>query len=61
MKKMKVLAKLKPEIGVWMDAASIPEPGHNDIRIKILKTAICGTDVHIYDWDEWSQNTIPCP
>jgi threonine 3-dehydrogenase len=61
MKKMKVLAKLKPEIGIWMDEAPIPEPGHNDIRIKIVKTAVCGTDVHIYNWDEWSQNTIPVP
>lgn len=38
-----------------------PEVGHNDILIKIKKTAICGTDVHIYNWDEWSQKTIPVP
>ena len=41
--------------------APVPEPGHNDLLIKIRKTAICGTDVHIYNWDEWSQKTIPVP
>ncbi len=61
MKKMKVLAKLKPEPGIWMDEVMIPEPGHNDILIKVKKTAICGTDIHIFNWDEWSQKTIPVP
>lgn len=56
---MKVLAKLKPEEGMWMSEADKPEVGYNDILIKIKKTAICGTDVHIYNWDEWSQNTVP--
>lgn len=56
---MKVLAKLKPEEGMWMSEADKPEIGYNDILIKIKKTAICGTDVHIYNWDEWSQNTVP--
>ena len=56
---MKVLAKLKPEEGMWMSEADRPEVGYNDILIKIKKTAICGTDVHIYNWDEWSQNTVP--
>lgn len=56
---MKVLAKLKPEEGIWMSEADKPEVGYNDILIKIKKTAICGTDVHIYNWDEWSQNTVP--
>lgn len=56
---MKVLAKLKPEQGIWMSEADKPEVGYNDILIKIKKTAICGTDVHIYNWDEWSQNTVP--
>lgn len=56
---MKSLAKLKPEKGIWMADTPIPEIGHNDLKIKIKKTAICGTDVHIYNWDEWSQNTIP--
>lgn len=56
---MKVLAKLKAEEGMWMSETEKPEIGYNDILIKIKKTAICGTDVHIYNWDEWSQNTVP--
>ncbi|WP_338559359.1 L-threonine 3-dehydrogenase [Erwinia sp. E_sp_B04_7] len=59
---MKALAKLRAEEGIWMvQDAPVPEPGHNDLLIKIRKTAICGTDVHIYNWDEWSQKTIPVP
>ncbi|QGY31041.1 L-threonine 3-dehydrogenase [Pantoea cypripedii] len=59
---MKALAKLKAEEGIWMVTdAPIPEPGHNDLLIKIRKTAICGTDVHIYNWDDWSRKTIPVP
>lgn len=58
---MKALAKLFPKQGIWMTEVPIPELGHNDIMIKIRKTAICGTDVHIYNWDEWSQKTIPVP
>ncbi|WP_285817813.1 L-threonine 3-dehydrogenase [Echinimonas agarilytica] len=58
---MKALAKLKSEPGIWMTEVPIPEVGHNDLLIKIHKTAICGTDLHIYKWDEWSQNTIPVP
>ncbi|MFY0663955.1 MAG: L-threonine 3-dehydrogenase [Natronospirillum sp.] len=58
---MKALAKLKPEQGIWMTDVPKPEMGHNDLLIKIRKTAICGTDVHIYNWDEWSQNTIQVP
>lgn len=56
---MKVLAKLKAEPGLWMSEAEKPEHGYNDLLIKIKKTAICGTDVHIYKWDDWSQKTIP--
>lgn len=56
---MKVLAKLKAEPGLWMSEAEKPEYGYNDLLIKIKKTAICGTDVHIYKWDDWSQKTIP--
>ncbi|WP_444946928.1 L-threonine 3-dehydrogenase [Microbulbifer sp. VTAC004] len=58
---MKALSKLKSEVGIWLTDAEIPEPGHNDLLIKIHKTAICGTDMHIYNWDEWSQKTIPVP
>ena len=58
---MKALAKLKKEPGIWMIDAPEPVCGHNDLLIKIKTTAICGTDVHIYNWDEWSQKTIPVP
>ncbi|MBW8191224.1 L-threonine 3-dehydrogenase [Neiella marina] len=58
---MKALAKLKAEPGIWMTEVPVPELGHNDLLIKVHKTAICGTDLHIYKWDEWSQKTIPVP
>ena len=58
---MKTLAKLRPEPGIWMHEAPVPEIGPNDLLVKIRKTAICGTDVHIYNWDAWSQKTIPVP
>ncbi|MBN1252960.1 MAG: L-threonine 3-dehydrogenase [Bacteroidales bacterium] len=58
---MKALVKAKPERGIWMQEVEIPKPGINDILIKIKKTAICGTDLHIYRWDEWSQKTIKTP
>lgn len=58
---MKALVKARPEKGIWM--MDVPEPtvGVNEVKIKIKKTAICGTDLHIYKWDEWSQNTIKTP
>lgn len=58
---MKALVKAKAEPGLWMTDVPEPELGHNDVMIKIHKTAICGTDVHIYNWDEWSQKTIKVP
>ena len=58
---MRALAKLKPEPGIWMTEVPEPAVGHNDVKIRIRKTAICGTDVHIYHWDEWAQRTIPVP
>jgi threonine 3-dehydrogenase len=61
MEKMKALVKLKPEKGIWLEEIPIPEIGVNDVLIKITKTAICGTDLHIYRWDEWSQRTIKTP
>ena len=61
MKMMKALVKASPERGIWMKEVPIPEPGHNDILIKVIKTAICGTDLHIYKWDEWAQKTIKTP
>lgn len=58
---MKALVKKYPEKGLWF--LDVPEPvtGSNDVKIKIHKTAICGTDLHIYNWDEWSQKTIETP
>ncbi len=61
MKTMSALVKLKPEPGIWMDAVPVPAIGPNDVLIKIRKTAICGTDIHIHNWDAWSQKTIPVP
>ncbi len=58
---MKALSKLYSEPGIWMTEVEAPVPGHNDILIRIHKTAICGTDMHIYHWDEWAQSTIPVP
>ena len=59
--RMKALVKSKPEPGIWMEEVPVPEIGPGDVLIKIRKTAICGTDVHIYSWDDWSQSTIPVP
>lgn len=58
---MKALGKLKKEEGIWMYDAPMPEIGPNDLLVKIKKTAICGTDIHIYNWDAWAQKTIPVP
>jgi len=58
---MKALVKKFPETGIWMDDVEKPVPGHNDVLIKVEMTAICGTDLHIYKWDEWSQKTIKTP
>jgi threonine 3-dehydrogenase len=58
---MKALIKSKREPGIWMGDVPQPEIGPNDLLIKIRKTAICGTDIHIYNWDDWSQRTIPVP
>ncbi|MBR3348730.1 MAG: L-threonine 3-dehydrogenase [Solobacterium sp.] len=56
--KMWALVKDKRERGIWMKRVPIPEVGTNDVKIKIRRTAICGTDVHIYEWNRWAQNTI---
>ena len=55
------LSKLYPKPGIWMNEVEVPEIGPNDLLIKVEKTAICGTDIHIYNWDEWSQRTVPVP
>lgn len=59
--KMWALVKAKPEKGIWLEEVPRPAVGPNDVLIKIHKTAICGTDIHIYNWDAWSQATIPVP
>ncbi|MBI9112322.1 MAG: L-threonine 3-dehydrogenase [Maridesulfovibrio ferrireducens] len=61
MKTMKALVKSKSEEGIWMEEVPVPQCGHNDVLIKVKKTAICGTDIHIYNWDKWAQQTIPVP
>ena len=58
---MKALLKKFPEKGIWIEEVPVPEFGNNDLLIKVKKTAICGTDLHIYKWDEWSQRTIKTP
>lgn len=58
---MKALVKAKPQKGIWMEDVPIPDVGPNDVLIKIKKSAICGTDLHIYKWDEWAQQTIKTP
>jgi len=58
---MKALVKAKAERGIWMKDIDKPDVGHNDVLIKINQTAICGTDIHIFKWDEWAQATIPVP
>ena len=58
---MQVLSKLKPEPGLWLHETPIPKPGRDEVLIKIKKTAICGTDLHIYQWNEWAQKTISIP
>ncbi len=58
---MKALVKAKAEQGIWLQDTPKPKIGPNDLLIRIKKTAICGTDIHIYNWDEWAQKTIPVP
>jgi threonine 3-dehydrogenase len=58
---MKALVKLRGEPGLWLEDILEPEVGINDVKIRVLKTGICGTDLHIYEWDEWASATIPVP
>jgi threonine 3-dehydrogenase len=58
---MRALVKEKPERGLWLEDVPEPEIGTNDVVIRVRKTGICGTDLHIYDWDAWAQETIPVP
>ena len=58
---MKALVKAKPEPGIWMQEVPVPEIGPNDVLIRVRKASICGTDIHIWNWDAWSQMTIKVP
>ena len=58
---MKALVKTRREPGLWMEDVPVPAIGPNDVLIRIHKSAICGTDMHIWNWDPWSQRTIPVP
>jgi threonine 3-dehydrogenase len=58
---MRALVKARPEPGIWMEDRPIPEIGAEDVLVKVRRTGICGTDIHIYNWDEWAQQTVPVP
>jgi threonine 3-dehydrogenase len=58
---MKALCKSKREPGLWLEDIEAPRPGINDVLIRVRRAGICGTDVHIYKWDDWAQRTIPVP
>jgi len=58
---MKALVKSKPEPGLWLEEIPEPAVGINDVLVRVLRTGLCGTDLHIYNWDEWAQRTIPVP
>ena len=58
---MKALVKSRPEAGLWLEDVPVPTPGINDVLIRVLAAGICGTDLHIHQWDEWAQKTIQVP
>ena len=58
---MKALVKAKATTGLWLEDVHKPDYGINDVLIRVIRTAICGTDLHIYNWDNWAQNNIPVP
>ncbi len=58
---MKALVKSRGAVGLWLEDVPEPEPGINDVKIRVLLAGICGTDLHIYDWDEWARSTIALP
>ena len=61
MKSMKALVKSRAEPGLWLEDVPVPDIGIDDVLIRIDRTGICGTDLHIYNWDTWAQKTIPVP
>jgi len=58
---MKALVKSRADRGLWLEDVPEPEIGINDVKIQVLLTGICGTDLHIYEWDDWAKSTIPVP
>lgn len=58
---MRALVKRESRPGLWLEEVPVPEIGINDVLIRVLRTGICGTDVHIYEWNEWAQHTVPVP
>src|SRR6476620_2039513 len=58
---MKALVKSRNQAGLWLEEVPEPQIGINDVKVRVLLTGICGTDLHIYDWDEWARSTIPVP
>src|SRR5487761_254757 len=58
---MKALVKSRSECGLSLEDARVPQPGINEVLIRVLVTGICGTDLHIYEWDEWARATVPVP
>src|ERR1700733_8482375 len=58
---MKALAKSRPEAGLWLEDQLVPAFGIHEVLIRVLLTGICGTDLHIHQWDEWAQSAIAVP
>ena len=58
---MKALVKVRPEPGLRIEEVPIPELGRDDVLIRVLRTGVCGTDLHIYEWDGWAQANVPVP
>ena len=58
---MKALVKARAEPGLWLEDVPVPAPGRDDVLIRVLRTGVCGTDLHIYEWDGWAQANVPVP
>jgi threonine 3-dehydrogenase len=58
---MKALVKSRAERGIWMQDVAVPRVGHNDVLIRVKRSAVCGTDIHIYQWDDWARGAIKVP
>ena len=61
MNTMKALVKRRSEPGLWLDEVPVPDIGIDEVLIRVERTGVCGTDLHIYNWDAWAQKTIPVP